>query len=71
VDAAGKVLVVLADWDLGTVRSFRNLPTVHVLGVDQLNTYDVLNSDVVVFDEAALELIGSGARRGSSEEVSQ
>jgi len=71
VDATGKVLVVLADWDQGTVRSFRNLPTVHVLGVDQLNTYDVLNSDVVVFDEAALELIGSGVRRASSEEVSQ
>ncbi len=62
----GKALVVLANWDNATVRSFRNLPTVHTLVVDQLNTYDVLNSDVVVFDEAALELIGTGTRAGDA-----
>jgi large subunit ribosomal protein L4 len=61
----GKALVVLSRWDDATVRSFRNLSTVHLLVVDQLNTYDVLNSDVVVFDEAALELIGTGARAGA------
>jgi large subunit ribosomal protein L4 len=44
------------------LRSFRNLQTVHTLTVDQLNVYDVLRSDVVVFDEAALELIGTGRR---------
>ncbi len=33
-------------------RSFRNLADVHVLTVDQLNTYDVLVSDVVVFQQA-------------------
>ena len=67
------VLVVLSDWHQPTVRSFRNLPTVHLLTVDQLNTYDVLKSDVVVFDEAALELIGTGRRKGTAdatEEVS-
>jgi large subunit ribosomal protein L4 len=37
---------------------------VHTLVVDQLNTYDVVNHDVVVFDEAALELIGTGRRAG-------
>ena len=63
----GKALVVLADWDQPTVRSFRNLPDVHTLVVDQLNTYDVLESDVVVIDEAALELIGTGRRAGSAE----
>ncbi|WP_083441129.1 50S ribosomal protein L4 [Nitriliruptor alkaliphilus] len=57
-----RVLVVLADLHQPTFRSFRNLPTVHTLTVDQLNTYDVLRSDVVVFDEAALELIGTGRR---------
>ena len=44
------------------VKSFRNLPRVHTLTVDQLNTYDVLVSDVVVFEQGALELIGSGTR---------
>ena len=67
-----RVLVVLGDLHQPTMRSFRNLPTVHTLTVDQLNTYDVLRSDVVVFDEAALELIGTGRRTStrSDEEVS-
>ena len=60
----GKALVVLAENDLPTVKSLRNLANVHLLVVDQLNTYDVLDSDVVVFDEAAVELIGTGRRRG-------
>ena len=67
IDAVGhgdlKVLVVLADRHDATVRSFRNLPQAHTLVVDQLNTHDVLTSDVVIFDEAALELIGTGQRR--------
>jgi len=68
IDALGhggqKVLVVLADRHEATVRSFRNLPWAHTLVVDQLNTHDVLASDVVVFDEGALELIGTGKRAG-------
>jgi large subunit ribosomal protein L4 len=61
-----RVLLVLADVDGTVIRSFRNLPSVHLLTVDQLNTYDVLTSDVVVFVEAALAHIGLGTR----EEVS-
>jgi large subunit ribosomal protein L4 len=61
-----KVLVVLSDKHDATLKSFRNLPRVHLLVVDQLNTYDVLNADVVVFDEAALELIGTGTRAGQA-----
>ena len=55
-------LVVLGDLHLPTWKSLRNLPKVHALTVDQLNTYDVLRSDVVVFHEGALALIGSGSR---------
>jgi large subunit ribosomal protein L4 len=61
-----KVLVVLADWDDATVRSFRNLQRAHTLVVDQLNTHDVLANDVVVIDEAAIELIGTGRRANSA-----
>ncbi|MDP9022716.1 MAG: 50S ribosomal protein L4 [Actinomycetota bacterium] len=57
-----KVLVVLGTLHLPTFKSFRNLPDVHVLTVDQLNTFDVLKSDVVVFEEAALPLIATGRR---------
>ena len=56
------VLVVLADLDRPTMRSMRNLTRAHVITVDQLNTLDVVKRDVVVFDEAALALIGTGRR---------
>ena len=38
-----------------TALSLRNVPEVHVLWVDQLNTYDVLDADDIVFTQAALE----------------
>ncbi len=40
--------------------SVRNLPDLHVLYVDQLNTYDVLVSDDVVFTKAAYDAFVSG-----------
>ncbi|MCY3926025.1 MAG: 50S ribosomal protein L4 [bacterium] len=52
--AVGRVLVVLERGDTAATKSFRNLPRVHTLAADQLNTYDVLVSDVLVFTAAAL-----------------
>jgi large subunit ribosomal protein L4 len=49
-----KALVVLAGDDRVTRLSLRNLPHVHLLTPGQLNTYDVLDSECVVFTEAAL-----------------
>ena len=49
-----KVLVVLDRFEEVAWLSLRNVPTVHVLAVDQLNTYDVLVADTVVFTSAAL-----------------
>jgi large subunit ribosomal protein L4 len=49
------VLVVADRHDELTWKSLRNLPTVHLLDPGQLNTYDVLISDDVVFTEAALQ----------------
>ena len=48
------VLLVAEREDVVTWKSLRNVPTVHVLAPDQLNTYDVLVSDDVVFTEGAL-----------------
>lgn len=62
-----KVLLVLASRDEPVAKSFRNLRAVHTLPVDQLNTYDVLCSDVVVFQQAALEYIGTGKRADLAE----
>ena len=53
------------DDDLAAL-SLRNVPTVHVLYIDQLNTYDVLVSDYVLFTEASLEIFVAGAPAGKS-----
>jgi large subunit ribosomal protein L4 len=50
----GKALVVVGPDDLTASMSFRNLPDVHVLLAGELNAYDVLCSDWVVFTEATL-----------------
>ena len=49
-----KVLVVIGRSDEVGAKSVRNLPGVHVISSDQLNTYDVLNADDVVFSVEAL-----------------
>jgi large subunit ribosomal protein L4 len=49
------VLVVLERDDELAFKSVRNVPSVHVLTYDQLNAYDVLVSDDIVFSQAALE----------------
>jgi large subunit ribosomal protein L4 len=49
-----RILVVAHRDDELTWKSLRNVPGVHVLAEDQLNTYDVLASDHVVFTEQAL-----------------
>jgi large subunit ribosomal protein L4 len=54
VAGEGKTLVVLAADDRLAQLSLRNLSHVHLLTPGQLNTYDVLDSEVVVFTEAAL-----------------
>jgi large subunit ribosomal protein L4 len=56
------VLVVAHRDDEITWKSLRNVPRVHVLTEDQLNTYDVLASDHVVFTEQALTAFVTRAR---------
>ncbi|MBP1819566.1 50S ribosomal protein L4 [Mycobacterium sp. OAE908] len=49
-----KVLVVIGRADETSALSARNLPGVHILSPDQLNSYDVLKADDVVFSVEAL-----------------
>src|SRR5690242_8026370 len=59
VTEAPRVLVVLPRGDQTNWLSLRNEPTVHLLVSDQLNTYDVLVADEVIFTAAALnEFLG-------------
>ncbi|GAA1888455.1 50S ribosomal protein L4 [Actinomadura bangladeshensis] len=61
---ATRVLLVLDREDELTWKSLRNEPSVHVLVSDQLNTYDVLVNDDVVFTKAAYdEFISRAAKK--------
>jgi large subunit ribosomal protein L4 len=80
VSEAARVLVVVGRADELGWRSLRNLPNVHVIAPDQLNTYDVLVSDDVVFTAEALETFlagpvrarhASNAERGAEQEEDQ
>ena len=64
-----QVLVVIGRSDEAGLKSVRNLPGVHILSPDQLNTYDVLRADDVVFSVEALNaFIASNTK--TAEEVS-
>jgi large subunit ribosomal protein L4 len=66
VAPGAKILVVAHRDDEITWKSLRNVPSVHVLTEDQLNTYDVLASDHVVFTEQALTaFVSRSAKEGS------
>ena len=67
-----KVLAVVARDDVAGRRSLANLPAVHLLTPDQLNTYDVLRADDVVFTTAALEaFVTSRSKSAVTEEADQ
>jgi large subunit ribosomal protein L4 len=62
LDVDGRVLVVLTREDEATWKSLRNLQDVHVLVTQELNAYDVLVSDWVVFTENSLPTPKPSAR---------
>ena len=61
------VLVVLTREDVTAWKSVNNLPQVHTLVNDQLNTYDVLNADDVVFSVEALNAFINAADKTKEE----
>jgi large subunit ribosomal protein L4 len=60
------VLIVLDRTDDLSYKSLRNIQGVHVLPVDQLNAYDILLSDDLVFTKAALDAFIAGPAKGAS-----
>jgi large subunit ribosomal protein L4 len=60
-----QVLIVIGHSDEAGAKSVRNLPGVHILTPGQLNTYDVLRSDDVVFSVEALGAYIAGATGGA------
>src|SRR5689334_21184821 len=66
-----RVLVVTGRTDDTGAKSVRNLPGVHVLSPDQLNTYDVLLADDLVFSvEAQNAFISAATKQTKETEVS-
>jgi large subunit ribosomal protein L4 len=61
-----RYLVVLERSDALTWLSLRNAQQVHIVAVDQLNTYDVLASDDVVFTQGAYDAFVSGTAVSST-----
>jgi large subunit ribosomal protein L4 len=60
------LLVVVERQDVTSWTSLRNLENVHVLVPDQLNTYDVLCADDIVFTQGALSTFLAGPTKGRS-----
>ncbi|MEI5671904.1 MULTISPECIES: 50S ribosomal protein L4 [Nocardioides] len=56
-------LVVLERTDTVTWLSLRNAQEVHLVAVDQLNTYDVLAADDIVFSKGAYDAFVSGTAK--------
>ncbi|KUJ51289.1 50S ribosomal protein L4 [Streptomyces sp. MBT84] len=61
------VLLVIERENDKALLSARNLPQVHILEPGQLNTYDVIVSDDVVFTQAAFESFVSGPKANDTE----
>ena len=58
------ILVVVDRDDFVSWLSLRNLPDINVVAPDQLNTYDVLVNDDVVFTQQSFEAFVSGPVKG-------
>ena len=58
------VLVVIEREDVVSWLSLRNLPEVSIVAPDQLNTYDVLISDDVIFTKDSLDAFVAGPIKG-------
>lgn len=74
VATSKNVLIVLERGDDDAFKSVRNLKHVHVLFADQLNAYDVVVSDDIVFTKAAFESFvaaKSGAQSATTEEAAK
>ena len=72
VTEARRVLVVLSSTDELNWMSLRNEPSVHLIEAGQLNTYDVLVADDVVFTKEALdEFLGRPSAVGPADEPAE
>jgi large subunit ribosomal protein L4 len=63
---AGKALVVVTRDDEVAIKAFRNLPDVQLIDIGELNTYDVLCNDWIVFTQETLPGTADGAAEANA-----
>ena len=66
LNVEGQVLIVLTREEAVAWLSLRNLGDVSIVAPDQLNTYDVLISDHLVFTQTAYDIFVAGPVKGKS-----
>ncbi len=66
----GRALVVVSDLESAAARSFRNLPQVQLIKAGELNAYDVLCNDWIVFERDLLP-VASPTETGQSTDDTQ
>jgi large subunit ribosomal protein L4 len=67
LEVPGKIMFVVGDDDLNVEKSFRNLVNVETFLPEELNTYDILRFDSLLFLKGALDTLqGEGGDEGSA-----
>ncbi len=67
LDIPGKIMIVVGEDDLNVEKSFRNLVNVETYLPEEMNTYDILRFDSLLFLEGALRTFqGEGRDEGSA-----
>lgn len=70
LDLTGKkVMIVMAEVDKNVLLSARNIPGVNVIEGNKPNTYDIMNSDVVLLQEGAIEMLQNSIEPKVEEEA--
>jgi large subunit ribosomal protein L4 len=62
----GRALIVVDPSDETTIKSFRNLPSVQLCSHRELNAYDVLCNDYIVFSQATLPTVKADKKASAS-----
>lgn len=60
--AGDKVTVVLAEDEVNTEKSFRNIPGVKTIWLKEVNSYDLLDNDTLIFSSKAFEDLKEGLK---------
>ena len=67
IGVEGKVLVVIKRDEVAAARSFRNIPWVQLIEVGELNAYDVLCNDYIVFTKETLPTSTDAPKQAAAE----